>query len=92
MVRVQGAAELAAGLARARQAIADDTEPATAVAGVIASHATPPVRTGYLAGSCITMPASARNLAERLNLTPRQVRQLTWDNPLRAIGQSDPID
>ena len=51
VVRVQGAAELAAGLARARQAIADDTEPATAVAGVIASHATPPVRTGYLAGS-----------------------------------------
>lgn len=51
VVRVQGAAELADALARARQAIDRDTEPATAVAQVVADHATPPRRTGHLAGS-----------------------------------------
>ena len=50
-VRVEGAAELAAALARARQSIGEDAGPATSVAEVIAQAATPPVRTGYLAGS-----------------------------------------
>ena len=53
VVRVEGATELADALARARQAIEDDTQAATSVAEVIAQAATPPVRTGFLAGSVV---------------------------------------
>jgi N-acetylglucosamine-6-phosphate deacetylase len=40
----------------------------------------------YLAGSAITMPQTAANLANHLGLSDAQIKQLTHDNPRRAVG------
>jgi N-acetylglucosamine-6-phosphate deacetylase len=40
----------------------------------------------HLIGSAITMPASARKLRDELGLSSDEVRQITFDNPRRAIG------
>ncbi len=40
----------------------------------------------HLVGSASTMLQSAAQLREQLQLTERQVRDLTWTNPRRAIG------
>ncbi|MBI1373140.1 MAG: N-acetylglucosamine-6-phosphate deacetylase [Phycisphaera sp.] len=45
--------------------------------------------TGYLAGSCITMEASAANLGRRMHLDAATIRRLTWTNPRAAIGLED---
>ncbi|MEX0654485.1 MAG: hypothetical protein WD534_03400 [Phycisphaeraceae bacterium] len=40
----------------------------------------------HLVGSAMTMPQATKNLAARLRLPPDRVRQLTRDNPGRALG------
>jgi N-acetylglucosamine-6-phosphate deacetylase len=41
--------------------------------------------TGYLAGSCTTMPAAAAHLTEHLHLTEPQIHQMTCVNPQAAL-------
>ncbi|QNN25398.1 N-acetylglucosamine-6-phosphate deacetylase [Planctomycetales bacterium ZRK34] len=41
--------------------------------------------TGYLAGSCTTLPDAASNLAEHLHLTEAQIHQMTHANPLAVL-------
>jgi hypothetical protein len=36
-----------------------------------------------------TMPQAVHNLRAHLQLTDAQIRQLTWNNPRRAIGEPD---
>ena len=40
----------------------------------------------HLMGSAGTMPRTAQNLERDLELSPTQIKQLTWDNPRAAIG------
>lgn len=45
----------------------------------------------HLVGRAMTMPQAAGNLREHLGLTDAEIKQLTYDNPLAALGEAIPI-